>query len=119
MNAPVLNAPAVDQKVKALTKELAEPQGLFIGGAFVPARSGETFDVINPATEEVLASAAAGAAADIDLAIWVARKAFDEGPWRSLPPASAASSCGGWPTPSRRMPKSSRCWNRSTTASPT
>ncbi len=38
--------------------------------------------VINPATEEVIARVAEGDAADIDLAVKAARKAFDSGSWR-------------------------------------
>ncbi|WP_392507315.1 NAD-dependent succinate-semialdehyde dehydrogenase [Naumannella halotolerans] len=42
---------------------------LFIDGQWVPARSGATFDVVNPATEEVLAVVADGAAADATAAL--------------------------------------------------
>jgi len=31
------------------------PKKLLIGGRWVPARSGKTFETVNPATEEVLA----------------------------------------------------------------
>jgi phenylacetaldehyde dehydrogenase len=65
---------------------LAKAQELFIDGRFVPAQSGKTFDVINPATGEVFAKAAAGEAADIDLAVKAARKAFESGPWPAMPP---------------------------------
>ena len=34
----------------------------YIGGEFVPSRSGETFESLNPATNEVVALAAAGGA---------------------------------------------------------
>jgi phenylacetaldehyde dehydrogenase len=63
---------------------LARTHELFIDGKFVPAQSGQTFDVINPATGEVFAKAAAAGAADIDLAVKAARKAFDTGPWSTL-----------------------------------
>ena len=66
---------------------LARTHGLFIDGKFDPALSGETFDVINPATGEVFAKAAAGGAADIDLAVKAARRAFDSGPWSTLNPS--------------------------------
>mgnify|MGYP000641842057 CR=1 FL=1 len=39
---------------------LADEYGLFIGGEFVEPRSGRTFDTINPATEERLATVAEG-----------------------------------------------------------
>jgi len=66
---------------------LARTHALFIDGKFVPARSGETFEVINPATGEVFAKASAGAAADIDLAVKAARRAFDSGPGSAMNPS--------------------------------
>ncbi len=66
---------------------LARDHGLLIDGKFVPAQSGESFDVINPATGEVFARAAAGGAADIDLAVKAARRAFDSGPWSTMNPS--------------------------------
>jgi aldehyde dehydrogenase (NAD+) len=56
----------------------------FIGGQWVPAASGKTFETVNPATEEVIASVAEGDAEDIDRAVAAAREAFDHGPWRKL-----------------------------------
>jgi aldehyde dehydrogenase (NAD+) len=57
---------------------------LFIGGQWVPSQSGKTFDTVNPATEEVIASVAEGDAADVDLAAKAARKAFESGPWSTM-----------------------------------
>jgi len=54
---------------------------LFIDGQWVPARSGKTFCTINPSNEEVIARVAEGDAADVELAVLAARRAFDEGPW--------------------------------------
>ncbi|SCK19752.1 betaine-aldehyde dehydrogenase [Variovorax sp. HW608] len=55
---------------------------LFINGEWtLPAKRG-TFDVINPATEEVIHHAPAGTAEDVDAAVRAARAAFDHGPWR-------------------------------------
>jgi aldehyde dehydrogenase (NAD+) len=51
---------------------------LYIGGEWVDAEAGETFDTLDPATGEVLASAARGRAADIDKAVAAAWTAFDE-----------------------------------------
>ncbi|MFO0908342.1 MAG: aldehyde dehydrogenase family protein [Isosphaeraceae bacterium] len=53
-----------------------------IDGQWRDSVSGKTFETINPATEEVIAKVAEGDAADIDLAVKAARKAFDSGPWR-------------------------------------
>ena len=55
---------------------------MLIDGDWVDSRSGKTFATINPATEEVIAEVAEGDAADVDLAVRAARKAFDSGPWR-------------------------------------
>src|SRR4051795_474967 len=56
----------------------------FIGGQWIPAQSGKTFDTLNPATEEVIASVAEGDAADIDLAVKAARTAFESGDWPKM-----------------------------------
>src|SRR6185312_10244649 len=91
------------------------PRELLIGGQWRAAVDGKTLDVLDPATGDVFAQAAAGAAADIDLAVKAARKAFEEGPWRSTPPNERAR-CGSCRMRSRRMPGSWRCWRRSITA---
>ena len=59
----------------------------FIDGAFGDAISGETFETENPATGEVITSVVAGNAADIDLAVRAARRAFEDGRWSRLAPA--------------------------------
>ena len=50
--------------------------GHFVGGRSVAGADGESFDVINPATTEVLARVAQGGAADVDAAVRAARAAF-------------------------------------------
>src|SRR5208283_1285821 len=57
---------------------------LLIDGKFRDSASGRTFATVNPATEEVIAQVAEGEAADIDLAVKAARKAFDSGPWSKM-----------------------------------
>jgi len=55
-------------------------------GEWVDAASGKTFESINPATEEVLASVAHGEAEDADRAVRAARAAFEDGSaWRRMP----------------------------------
>ena len=61
------------------------PKQLFIGGQFVAAHSGETFEVVNPSTGKVIAQVAKGSAADVDRAVIAARTAFD-GPWSQFKP---------------------------------
>jgi aldehyde dehydrogenase (NAD+) len=57
---------------------------MLIDGQWRDSVSGKTFSTINPATEEVIAEVAEGDAADVDLAVKAARKAFDSGPWRRM-----------------------------------
>ena len=66
------------------------PKKLFIGGRWVEAAGGETFETIDPANGEVLARVAEGGAEDIDRAVASARRSFDRGTWRELPPAERA-----------------------------
>ncbi|KAL3529561.1 hypothetical protein ACH5RR_008883 [Cinchona calisaya] len=54
---------------------------LLINGQFVDSASGKTFPTLDPRTEEVIAYIAEGDAEDVNRAVSVARKAFDEGPW--------------------------------------
>merc|ERR1719203_1897014 len=57
---------------------------LFINNEFVPSESGKTFDVINPATEEIICSVQEADAIDVDKAVKAAQEAFKLGsPWRS------------------------------------
>lgn len=58
----------------------------FVDGRFCDARSGETFDCVNPATGAVLAQVAACDAADVDRAVAAARRAFDAGHWSRADP---------------------------------
>ena len=66
------------------------PKLLLIGGKWVPAKSGKTFETINPATEEVLANVAEADQADVDEAVKAARRAFEEGKWAGMRPADRA-----------------------------
>jgi acyl-CoA reductase-like NAD-dependent aldehyde dehydrogenase len=60
---------------------------LFIGDRWVEPEGGAAMPVINPATEEVIASAPCASANDTASAIAAARKAFDEGPWGRTTPS--------------------------------
>lgn len=59
------------------------PTDLYINGAFVAASDQERFDVINPATEQVLASVASAELADADAALDAAESAMAEWAARS------------------------------------
>jgi aldehyde dehydrogenase (NAD+) len=54
---------------------------MLIDGKLVEAKSGQVFDNINPATEEVLGQVADAGHDDMEEAIAAARRAFDETPW--------------------------------------
>jgi len=58
----------------------------YVGGEWVQASGGETFDVINPATEEVIATVPKMTREDAQNAIGVARETFDSGEWSELAP---------------------------------
>ena len=60
---------------------------LLIDGQWVPAESGKTFEVNNPATGQTLAAVAEGDQADINKAVTAARQAFESGVWASMPPS--------------------------------
>ena len=60
----------------------------YVGGQWVQAESGETQEVRNPATDEVLARVPLGTAADVDRAVQVAQAAFPA--WRATPPLERA-----------------------------
>lgn len=73
------------QIAQRLGAEMAgKVQGLLIDGQRVGARSGESFATINPATGEEIAQVARGGAADVDLAVAAARRAFENPAWRKM-----------------------------------
>lgn len=58
---------------------------LFINNRFVDAKSGKTFQTINPVTGKQLANIAEGDKTDVDYAVEVARKAIhQDSPWRQM-----------------------------------
>jgi phenylacetaldehyde dehydrogenase len=72
---------------KSVQEYLSRPRKLLIGGHWLEAMSGKTFETYNPATGEVLAHVAEGDRAEIDLAVIAARKAFETGPWPDMSPS--------------------------------
>ncbi len=59
-------------------------QGMFVAGEWVEASSGETIDVLNPATGEVVAQVPAATADDVGRAVAAAGKAWER--WRAKTP---------------------------------
>ena len=67
-------------------------KNLFIGGEWVAAADGKTFDTIDPSIGETIASVAQAGKADAERAVAAAREAFDDGRWSGLAPAKRAAS---------------------------
>ena len=61
------------------------PGRLLIGGAWRSGQDEKTFEVIEPATSEVMATAAVASPADVDAAVSAARAAFEGGAWSEAP----------------------------------
>ncbi|MEX2149246.1 MAG: aldehyde dehydrogenase [Steroidobacteraceae bacterium] len=77
---------AVDWQERAAA--LAPRTEAFIDGSYRPALSGATFDCINPATGRPIAAVASCDAADVNVAVESARRAFDAGHWSRRAPAA-------------------------------
>lgn len=60
------------------------PTGLLIGGETAAAASGDTLAVVNPATEEEIASVAAAGSTDVDRAVRNARDTFESDAWQRM-----------------------------------
>jgi aldehyde dehydrogenase (NAD+) len=74
--------------VKASVQILEYP--LYLYGEWKPAISGETFEVVNPATGEVAAKVAKAGREDVEEAVSSARRAFDSGVWSKKSPQERA-----------------------------
>src|SRR5262245_1476008 len=74
--------------VTTATRPTAKPAirqaRLMINNEWVDASDGGTFDTYNPATGEVIAKVAHATAKDVDVAVRVARKALESGPWSRM-----------------------------------
>jgi len=62
---------------------------LFIGGKFVPSKSGKVFPVVNPRTGKKICDVSEADKEDVDEAVRAARAAFT-GPWSTLGPSGRA-----------------------------
>ncbi|MBK8023879.1 MAG: aldehyde dehydrogenase family protein [Chloroflexi bacterium] len=60
---------------------LAQEHRLYVGGRWVSALSGETFETLDPSTGRLLARVASARAEDVDAAVRAARQTFDSGAW--------------------------------------
>src|ERR1700745_753349 len=78
---------ALDPRLRHSTDFLGRTPLMLIDGKHVPAASGKTFAVYNPATGGVIANVPEGDKADVDLAVRAARRAFDERRWTKFSPS--------------------------------
>ena len=63
---------------------------MYIDGEWVPSRTGETFESVNPFTGRAWARVPRASQADVDAAVRAARHAFDDGPWGRITGAERA-----------------------------
>jgi aldehyde dehydrogenase (NAD+)/gamma-glutamyl-gamma-aminobutyraldehyde dehydrogenase len=71
---------------RQIAARLKLPSQAFIDGEWRTAASGKTFDNVNPATGEILGAVAHCDAADVDVAVKAARRAFEDGVWSRRAP---------------------------------
>ncbi|HBM60664.1 MAG TPA: aldehyde dehydrogenase [Citreicella sp.] len=76
------------EEYKAIAAGLDLPTQAFVDGSFRPAKSGRTFDSVNPATGALLGKLAACGPDDVDFAVQKARDAFEDGRWSRLHPGA-------------------------------
>ncbi len=79
---PYGSAPESDTEAQSWLERHKHKFDLFIAGKWVKAKSGSSFETLNPANKKVLASVALGNDADVDAAVKAARKAFPA--WAAL-----------------------------------
>ncbi len=70
-------------KLNTIQKEVKEVK-LFINGEYVDSSNASMFEVKNPATQEIIARVHEASYENVDAACKAARKAFEEGPWRTM-----------------------------------
>lgn len=70
---------------------LRHPDRIFLAGRWVEPSAGDTLEVVNPATEEVVAQVAGAGPDDVGRAVAAARASFDSGVWWRMSPAERAA----------------------------
>jgi phenylacetaldehyde dehydrogenase len=82
-----MDAITLDPMLRHATGFLGRASSMLIDGRFVPAASGKTFEVFNPASGAVIAKVPEAEKVDVDVAVAAARRAFDERRWSGLGPS--------------------------------
>ena len=73
-----------------MPSQLPEKIQHYIDGRSVDSVDGDSFDVLDPVSNETYITAAAGKGADVDRAVAAAKRAFEEGPWARMLPRERA-----------------------------
>jgi len=76
----------MDTSVQFESRIKAAQNKNLIGGQWLDAASGQTIEVENPATQELIATVPRSAAEDIDRAVKAARASFESDAWRKMRP---------------------------------
>jgi len=84
---PIMSLKLEAKAIKSAVSQLKFRTQAFIDGRYVNAKSGKTYDSINPATGKPLAQIAACEAADVNAAVKAARRSFEKGVWAKRPPS--------------------------------
>ncbi len=84
----MLDRPTSQSAWQARARSLVVEGRAFVDGAYADATSGRTFERVSPVDGRVIAAVADCEAADVDRAVAAARRAFEAGVWRDLPPVA-------------------------------
>jgi len=75
------------KNIKSSKENIIYRNQAFVNGEYTNSISGKSFPCVSAATGEVLTEVAECDEKDVDIAVQVAREAFDNGSWRSITPA--------------------------------
>ncbi len=81
--------------ITAIDVKALVPEGTnLIGGEFVPAKSGQVIEIVDPGTQEVISTVARGTKEDVDAAVATAAEAFPA--WRRMNPSQRGQLFWKW-----------------------
>src|SRR5690348_5731039 len=86
METTIMNLTEIDKLISQKTAEFISRHShkMLIDGRWVAGSSGATFNVVNPASEEIIAQVPFGDAHDIDRAVKAAQRAFESAAWSKM-----------------------------------
>jgi acyl-CoA reductase-like NAD-dependent aldehyde dehydrogenase len=87
-----MSATALPEQLSDSSREFASRRHeLLIDGERVPAADGRTFETLDPSTGRPITQVAHAGAEDVDRAVRAARRALEDGKWRTAPAAQRAA----------------------------